>query len=65
MMIYYIVEENIVVVIACKQLEQQKKMKCHIKDRFKINGKQTIKMHKKGKYIIHKVLGRLLKYSSA
>ena len=27
------------------------KFKCHIKDCFKINGKQTIKMPKKGEYI--------------
>ena len=27
------------------------KLKCHIKDCFKINGKQTIKMPKKGDYV--------------
>ena len=26
-------------------------LKCHIKDCFKINGKQTIKMPKKGEYV--------------
>ena len=34
------------------------KLECHIKDCFKINGKQTIKMPKKGEYIKLKNFGR-------
>ena len=34
------------------------KLKCHIKDCFKINGKQTIKMPKRGEYIKFKNFGR-------
>ena len=45
MIIYYIVEENIFVVFVYTLLSQTK-LKCHIKDSFKINGKQTIKMPK-------------------
>ena len=37
------------------------KLKCHFKDWFKINGKQTIKMHQKVAYIEVKNLGRKIK----
>ena len=37
------------------------KLKCHIKDCSKINGKQTIKMSKKGEYIQFKNFGRKIK----
>ena len=36
-------------------------MKCHIKYCFKINGKQTIKMHEKGEHIKLKNFGRKIK----
>ena len=36
-------------------------LKCHIKDRFKINGKQTIKMPKKGEYFKFKNFERKIK----
>ena len=37
------------------------KLKCHIKDYFKINHKQTIKMPKKGEYIKFKNFRRKIK----
>ena len=37
------------------------KLKCHIKDCFKINGKQTIKMPKKGEYVKFKNFERKIK----
>ena len=37
------------------------KLKCHIKDCFKINGKQTIKMAKKGECIKFKNFERKIK----
>ena len=37
---------------------------CHIKDCFKINGKQTIKMTKKGEYVKLKYFERKIKYHS-
>ena len=37
------------------------KLKCHIKDCFKINGKQTIKMPKKGEYVKFKNFERNIK----
>ena len=37
------------------------KLKCHIKCCLKINGKQTIKMPKKGEYIKFKNFGRKIK----
>ena len=37
------------------------KLKCNVKDCFKVNGKQTIKMPKKGKYIKFKNFGRKIK----
>ena len=36
-------------------------LKCHIKNCFKINGKQTIKMPKKGEYVKFKNLERKIK----
>ena len=42
--------ENIFVVIDYMLSLQKKFLKCHIKNCFKINGKQTIKMPKKGEY---------------
>ena len=36
-------------------------LKCHIKDYFKINGKQTVKMPKKCEYIKLKNFGRKIK----
>ena len=39
------------------------KLECHTKDCFKINGKQNIKMSKKGKYIKFKNFGRKIKSS--
>ena len=42
MIIHYIIEENI--------FRTAGKLKCYIKDCFKINGKQTIKIPKKGEY---------------
>ena len=36
-------------------------LKCHIKDCFKINGKQTIKMPNKGEYVKFKNFGRKIK----
>ena len=40
-------KENVFVIIVYKLLEI---LKCHIKDCFKINGKQRIKMPNKGEY---------------
>ena len=37
------------------------KLKCHIKDCFKINGKQTIKLPKMGEYIKLKIFGKKIK----
>ena len=37
------------------------KLKCHIKDCFKINGKETIKMPAKGEYIKFRNFGRKIK----
>ena len=39
----------------------EEKLKCHIKDCFKVNGKQTIKMPKKGEYMKFKNFGRKIK----
>ena len=60
MSIHYIMEGNIFVVIVCK-LKQQQKLKCHIKDCFKTNGKQTIKMPKKDEFIKFKNYERKIK----
>ena len=53
LMIYYIVEENIFV-CNCLQAFIKEILKRHTKDRFKINGKQMIKMTKKGEYVTFK-----------
>ena len=44
-------EENIFVVNVLQAFKTEEQLKYHIKDCFKINGKQTIKMPKKGEYI--------------
>ena len=48
--IHYIVEEKIFVVIVYMH-SLEKKLNRHIKDCFKINGQQTIKMPQKGEYV--------------
>ena len=46
----------------CSQASRTaKKLKCHIKDRFKINGKQIIKLPKKVEYIKFKNCERKIK----
>ena len=66
MIIHYITEENIFVVVVY-MLSLQEILKCYIKDLklkfkcFKINGKQTIKMPKKGEYIKFKNFERNIK----
>ena len=52
-MIHCIVEENIFV-CNCLQAFIKEIFKRHIKDHFKINGKQMIKMSKKGEYVTFK-----------
>ena len=49
--IHRIVQENVFILIAHKLSLQKKILKCHIRDCFKINGKQTIKMPKKSGYV--------------
>ena len=61
MIILYIVEENIFVVFCVQAFSSEEILKSHIKDCFKINGKQTIKMPKKGEYIKFKNYERKLK----
>ena len=46
-----------------KPFRTAEKLKCHIKDYFKINGKQTIKMAQKVEYIKFKNFGRKIKSS--
>ena len=53
MIIYYIVKENIFVVIVYN-FSVQEKLKCHINDCFKINSKQSIIMTNKGEYVTFK-----------
>ena len=53
MIIYYIVKENIFVVIVYN-FSVQEKLKCHINDCFKINSKQRIIMTNKGEYFTFK-----------
>ena len=49
MIIHYIMEEKFFsLLFAGFHYRSNIKMSCHIKDCFKINGKQTIKMRKKG-----------------
>ena len=45
---HYIIQENIIVYSV---LEKQKQLACHIKGCFKTNGKERVKLPKKGKYI--------------
>ena len=42
-------------------LRAAEKLKRHVKDCFKINGKQTIKMPKKGEYVKFENFGRKIK----
>ena len=58
---HYIVQENIFVVIVCSVLEQQKHLTCHIKGCFKTNGKERVKLSKKGEYIRLKNYERKIK----
>ena len=48
---HYIVQENIFVIIVQSVLEQQKQLACHIKGCFKTNGKERVKLPKKGEYV--------------
>ena len=48
---HYMVQENIFVVIVYSVLEQQKQLTCHIKGCFKTNGKERVKLPKKGEYV--------------
>ena len=67
MIIHYTVEENIFTVVAYKLKvmkcteSTEEILKCHIKDCFKINGKQRIKMPKKGEYVKLKNFERRIK----
>ena len=45
----------------CQAFRTPEKLKCHIKNCFKINGKQTIKMPKTGECIKIKNFGRKIK----
>ena len=56
MIIHYISEGNIFAIT-------EEILKCHIKDWFKINANQTIKMTKKGKYVKFKNSERKIKSS--
>ena len=49
--ILYIMEENIFCRYCLQSFNIEEILKCHIKDCFKINGKQKIIMPKKGEYI--------------
>ena len=60
MIIHYIVKENIFVVIVYT-LSLQKTLKLHIKDCFKSNSKQTIKVTKRGEYVKFKDFERKIK----
>ena len=61
MIIHYIVEEFIFVVTVYKLLARKEILKCHINDCFKINGKQRIKMPRKGEYVRFKNYERKIK----
>ena len=61
MIILYILEGNIFVVIVCKFLVQKKILKYLVKDCFKTNGKQMIKMSKKVEHVLFKSCGRKIK----
>ena len=51
MTIHYIAEENIFVITFLHAFVTEEILKRRIKDCFKINGKLTIKMPKKGEYV--------------
>ena len=55
MIIYYICH------YCLQAFSSEEILKSHVKDCFKINGKLTIKMPKKGKYIKFKNFGRKIK----
>ena len=59
--IHYIAEENIFVFIVYIDFITQEILKRHIKDRFKIHGKQIMKMPKKGEYVKFKSFERKIK----
>ena len=59
--IHYIVEKNIFVAFVYMLSLQKKYLKCHIKHCFKINGKQIVKMPKKGEYVKFKNFERKVK----
>ena len=56
MIIHYIVEENIFCRYYLLAFVTEETLKCHIKDCFKINGKQTIKMPEKMDMLNSKIL---------
>ena len=60
MTIHYIMEENIFVIIVYKFISEEI-FKCHIKDCFKIIGKQRIRMPKKSEYVKLKTFERKIK----
>ena len=51
MIIHYIFEENIFCCFYLQAFSTEEILKHHIKDCFKINGKQRIMMPKKGEYV--------------
>ena len=59
MIIHYILEENIFVAIVSKFAEEI--LIRHIKDCFKTNGEQTVKMRKKCEYVKFKNFERKIK----
>ena len=61
MIILSIVKENIFVVIVYKVFSSEEILKIHIKDCFKINGKQRIIMPKKGEFVKFKNYERKIK----
>ena len=61
MIIHYIVKENIFIVIVYTLSLQKIFFKRHIKDCFKSNDKQTIKIPKKGEYVKFKNFERKIK----
>ena len=56
MIIHYIIEKNIFVVIVDMLSVQKKILNCHIKNCFKINGKQRIIMPEKVITLISKII---------
>ena len=61
MIIHYVTEENIFVLIVYMLSLQKKCLKRHIKNCFKINGKKTIKIPKKGESVKLKNFERKIK----